>query len=409
MTRLYLRIYLTVVASLVVFAGAFAWIWHSHGGPYETMLHSQAQVITNALPPAQAPVAEQQQSLDRLTRGLSVHLALLDDHRRLIAASGAPQGAAGGHASPDPDDTLWILHLPDGRWLQAGLPHSRHPMHVMLLSLFTLAAIVGLLVLPVVRRITARLERLQQAVESLGAGDLHARVAVEGRDEVARLAHSFNLAANRIEALVGHHKTLLAYASHELRTPLTRIRLGLELIGPSTDESRREGLQKDIGELDSLIDEILLASRLEALPQLEVTEPVDLLALAAEECARHDGVDLEGMPATVRGDPRLLLRLMRNLLDNARRHGLPPVQVQLRVAEGRAELLVRDHGPGLPQDESERIFEPFYRSSAARDRAGIGLGLALARQIARHHHSELSCRYEPDGAFAFVMSIPLVA
>jgi signal transduction histidine kinase len=84
------------------------------------------------------------------------------------------------------------------------------------------------------------------------------------------------------------------------------------------------------------------------------------------------------------------------------------VQVQLRTAEGRAELIVRDHGPGLPNDEFDRVFEPFHRGSAARDRVGTGLGLALARQIARHHGGELRCRYEPDGAFAFVLSIPVV-
>ena len=409
MTRLYLRIYLTVVASLLVYAAAFAWVWHSKGGPYDTAMHSQAQVILNALPPAQAPATEQQRTLDKLAKGLQVRLALQDDSRRLIAESDGRPGIDDQHALPRPGESLWTLHLPDGRWLQASLPRGGHqPLHVLLLSLLTLAAIIGVLVLPVVRRITGRLERLQQAVESLGAGDLRARVAVEGRDEVARLALSFNQAADRIEALVGHHKTLLANASHELRTPLTRIRLALELIGPSVDEDRRDGLQQDIGELDALIDEILLASRLEALPHLEATEPVDLLALVAEECARHDRVDLEGMPATVKGDPRLLLRLVRNLLDNASHHGCPPVQLRLRAAAGRAELVVRDHGPGLPQDEFDRVFEPFYRGSAARDRAGTGLGLALARQIARHHGGELGCRYEPDGAFAFVWSIPVV-
>ena len=408
MTRLYLRIYLTVVISLLAYAAAFAWVWHSKGGPYDTTVHSQTQVILNALPPAQAPVTEQQRTLDKLAQGLPGRLALLDDSRRLIAESGERSSIDDQHALPPPSEPLWMLHLPDGRWLQANVPRGGHqPLHVLLLSLFTLAAIVGVLVLPVVRRITHRLERLQQAVESLGAGDLRARVAVEGRDEVARLARSFNQAADRIEALVGHHKTLLANASHELRTPLTRIRLALELIGPSVEEGRRDGLQQDIGELDTLIDEILLTSRLEALPHLEVTEPVDLLALAAEECARHNGVDLEGTSATVKGDPRLLLRLLRNLLDNASRHGLPPVQVRLRVADGRAELIVRDHGPGLPQDECQRVFEPFYRASEARDCAGTGLGLALARQIARHHGGELGCRYEPDGAFAFVVSIPV--
>lgn len=410
MTRLYLRIYLTVLASLMTFAVALAWFWHSNGGPYETMMHSEAQVIINALPPAEAPMAEQQRTLDKLAQGQPVHLALLDASQRLVTESDARRDSSGQRALPRPDDTLWVLHLPDGRWLRASRSRDGHPpLHLLLLSLFTLGAIIGLLVLPVVRRITRRLERLQRAVESLGAGDLHARVAVEGRDEVARLALSFNQAADRIEALVGHHKTLLANASHELRTPLTRIRLALELIGPGTNEDRRNGLQQDIAELDALIDEILLTSRLETLPHLEVTEPVDLLALTAEECARHDGFDLEGIPATANGDPRLLLRLIRNLLDNAGRHGLPPVQVRLRVAEGRVELVVRDHGPGLPQDECDRVFEPFYRGRAARDRAGTGLGLALARQIARRHGGELSCRYEPDGAFAFVWSIPVMA
>nr|WP_199044733.1 HAMP domain-containing sensor histidine kinase [Dyella sp. ASV24] len=409
MTRLYLRIYLTVVASLLVYAAAFAWVWHSKGGPYDTAMHSQAQVILNALPPAQAPATEQQQTLDKLAKGMPVRLTLLDDSRRLIAESDGRRRTDDQRTLPRSGESLWTLHLPDGRWLQASLPPDGHqPLHVLLLSLLTLAAIIGVLVLPVVRRITGRLERLQRAVESLGAGDLHARVAVEGHDEVARLAGSFNQAADRIEALVDHQKALLANASHELRTPLTRIRLALELIGPRIDEDRRDGLQQDIGELDTLIDEILLASRLEALPHLEATEPVDLLALAAEECARRDGIDLEGTPVTVKGDPRLLLRLLRNLLDNASHHGLPPIQVRLQRAEDRAELVVRDHGPGLPEDEFHRVFEPFYRGSAARDRAGTGLGLALARQIARHHGGELSCRHEPDGVFAFVLSIPAV-
>lgn len=405
MRRLYLRIYVTVVASLMAFAVALAWVWHSSGGPYETTMHSLAPVLMHALPPAQAPMAEQQRALDTLAQGQPLRLALLDDTGRLMAESGAQPA----HALTNQGDALWTLHLPDGRWLRASLPRGgHHPLHVLLLSLFGLGAIIGLLVLPVVRRITRRLERLQQAVESLGAGDLHARVAVEGRDEVARLAVSFNQAADRIEALVDHHKTLLAHASHELRTPLTRIRLALELLGPGVDPRHRDGLQQDVGELDALIDEILLAGRLEALPHLEVAEPVDLLPLVAEECARHAGVDLEGDCATVKGDPRLLLRLIRNVLDNASRHGLPPIRVRLRAAAGHAELVVSDHGAGLPEHECARVFEPFYRGSAARERSGTGLGLALARQIAHHHDGELGCRYEPDGTFAFVLSIPVV-
>src|SRR5262249_51049143 len=163
-------------------------------------------------------------------------------------------------------------------------------------------------------RLTRRLERLQVGVQSLGAGDLSARVKVEGRDEVAKLANSFNQAAGRIEALVQAHKMLLANASHELRTPLTRIRLGLELA--KEDPARKAELEKDIAELDLLVDEILLASRLDAVEHLNHAEEIDLLALAAEECARYDGCSIEGKPILVRGDPSLLRRMIRNLVEN---------------------------------------------------------------------------------------------
>src|SRR5205807_5339212 len=125
----------------------------------------------------------------------------------------------------------WSVRLPDGRWLVGRIPtRHRHPALALVGFLGAIALAVGLGAFPVVRRLTRRLERLQAGVESLGAGDLSARVKVEGRDEVAHLAASFNGAAARIENLVGAHKMLLANASHELRTPLARIRLGIELL-----------------------------------------------------------------------------------------------------------------------------------------------------------------------------------
>jgi signal transduction histidine kinase len=156
---------------------------------------------------------------------------------------------------------------------------------------------------PLVRHLTKRLERLQMGVEKLGAGDLTARVPVEGKDEVARLAQSFNRAADQIEQLVGAHKTLLANASHELRTPLARIRLALELIPEGIDPKRRKGLEQDIAELNHLLDEILLASRLGAIQENTDTEELDLLALAAEECAHYDDVELDGESAVMRRSP----------------------------------------------------------------------------------------------------------
>jgi len=142
----------------------------------------------------------------------------------------------------------------------------------------------------------------------------------------------------------------------------------------------RSEIERDIAELDALIEEVLLASRLDALPSLERTEEVDLLALAAEEAARYD-VEAHGESFVLRGDPRLLRRMVRNLLENARRHGAPPVQVQVRSGE----LRVCDSGAGVPAAERERIFEPFY------SRRGVGLGLSLVRQIARRHGGDVRC------------------
>lgn len=181
----------------------------------------------------------------------------------------------------------------------------RSPFHALLLALILIALAVAVGAFPVARRLTRRLERLQRGVESLGGGDLTARVAVEGGDEVGRLAHSFNSAATRIEDLVGAHKALLANASHELRTPLTRIRVSVELAKESLDAAHKIRLDKDVAELDTLIEEILLASRLEAIPDPGVREDVDLLALAAEECARYAEVDLVGSPCVLRGEPVL--------------------------------------------------------------------------------------------------------
>jgi len=276
----------------------------------------------------------------------------------------------------------------------------------LFLALALLALAVGISAYPVARRLTSRLERLQAGVESLAAGELSARVKVEGSDEVARLAESFNRAAGRIEELVGAHKTLLANASHELRTPLARIRMAVELMKERADPVRKAGLEQDIAELDTLIDEILLASRLDAVKEPDTGEKVDLLALAAEECARYDDTRLDGEPVTVRGDPRLLRRMIRNLLENAKRHGAPPIQVHVSRAGDGAKMAVCDHGPGIPEAERERVFDPFYRRTGTKEITGAGLGLALVRQIARRHRGDARCAPQSGQGGRFIVVLP---
>jgi signal transduction histidine kinase len=407
MRRLYLRVYLAVLASLAVFALLAGFLWRQLGdpGPQGFAFEVAGTLAVNALPPMDAPPAEQQRALDRLARNLRADVALYSPERARLASVGEalppprPGRRRSGWLRRIDGPPAWALRLEDGRWLVARVPRDRrHPAFGLFLTLALLVVAVGVGMYPVVRRLTTRLERLQAGVESLGAGELSARVPVEGRDEVARLAESFNGAAARIEKLVAGHKGLLAHASHELRTPLARIRMGIEMVKEGADPARRDALLRDIGELDAMIDEILLASRLDALPALDATEEVDLLGLAAEECARYEGVALEGEPATLRGDPRLLRRLLRNLLENATRHGRPPVRVTIARRAGTIELAVTDDGPGVPERDRERIFEPFVRGDRATP--GAGLGLSLVRQIARRHGGE--ARY--DAGFRVTLS-----
>ncbi len=343
MRRLYVRIYFAVLASLAVFALAAGLLWRAFGmdGPWNQAYEVAATLAQNALPPASAPKTEQQAALEKLAANLRADVALFAPNGSPLAAVGEPLPAPetsrerGGwiHRWGEP---AFAARLPDGRWLEMRAPHGhRHTPYGLFLVLALLALAVGVGAYPVARRLTSRLERLQAGVESLGAGEL-------------------------------------------------RIRMAVELMKERADPVRKAGLEQDIAELDALIDEILLASRLDALERLEANEDVDLLALAAEECARYDDTQLDGQPVTVRGDPRLLRRMIRNLLENAKRHGIPPIEVRVSRTGDDAQMAVCDYGAGVPEAERERVFDPFYRRTGTKDIARAGGAPALSwpcRQI----------------------------
>src|SRR5215471_218511 len=411
MRRLYLQVYLTIVGSLVLVVLTAGVLWHFVSGvpPFGQPFEIAREVVAELVPPADAPPQIQQRAVDRLAERLGADLALFGRNREPLAAAGRPlpppnPGNRGGGWVRAAGGPALSLPLPDGRWLVARMPSRQRP-NALLFAAFlgAIALAVALGALPVVRRLTRRLERLQHGVESLGAGDLAARVKVEGRDEVARLAQSFNQAATRIESLVDAHKLLLANASHELRTPLTRIRLGLELVDVQPD--RKAELERDIAELDQLVDEILLTSRLDAADALDVHEDIDLAALAAEECARYDDCRLEAAPVTVRGDSSLLRRMIRNLIENAKLHGAPPIEVTVARNDQAAELRVCDHGPAIDPDAREQLFSRFYRIPGRSGSKGTGLGLALVRQIARRHGGD--ARYDGEHGSAFAVTLPV--
>jgi len=290
-------------------------------------------------------------------------------------------------------------------WHSASL-RSRflmHGAHVVLI-LGSIAAALALLAYPLARGITARLGRLNEGVRKFGAGDLTARVVVDGTDEVSNLAASFNDSASRIEQLVKTNQMLLANCSHELRTPLTRMRLAVDRLKAGDAQAGVE-LSRNIGELDVLIGELLLSSRLDATKRPDRVERVELLALAAEEAAHFDK-EVIGATVTLQGDAMLLRRLIRNLLENARAHAGGASEIRVDHHAGSARIVVEDLGPGIPAEDRERIFEAFYRRRDSSQSTGVGLGLAIVRQIARIHDGDVTCEPREGGGTRFTVTLP---
>jgi len=410
--RLYLRIWLAVVLGVAVLMLLVGWIWRMAEEHNRPQGMAREVIARNAA----GEVIGTGQAQAQRGRGLEFELTLPSgetlqiqvpnrrpprpesDGTESIMHPGRPPGPPPHHASPP-----WWARPPYG--------------FLWMLGLVGLAVAVG--VYPILRRVTQRLETLQQGVQKWGDGDLSVRVPVSGQDEVADLSQRFNDAAQHIEnllasqrALLASQKSLLANASHELRSPLARIRMGLEFLGEASPAAKDE-ITRNIAELDQLVDEILLASRLDAQESdLGPIESVDLIGLCAEECARV-GASLqlpEGVQSIeVPGVAKLLRRMARNLLENAKRYGSESGQeiaLTLSQADAVTTLRVCDRGPGVPAELRERIFEPFYRLPGTSERTGgVGLGLALVKSIALRHGGQVSCLGRDGGGTCFEVTL----
>ena len=383
--KLYLKIWLAVVLAVALLTIAVGWVWRATMEPplREILVRNAAgevigsgQVRRFRPPPIPTP-------------------QLPGSARPAGEPEGGEPGARGGpeFAVTMNNGQVLHIHLPRPGPPQGARPWWSREQLGFLWLLAIVGVAVALVTFPIVRALTKRLEALQRGVERWGQGALNTRVPVQGNDEVAFLAMRFNDAAARVEALMQAHKTLLANASHELRSPLTRIRMGLELGGAQgATNAQRQEIERSISELDELIGEILLASRLDQPDaDLGTAELIDLTGLVAEACAQS-GAELDAQAVRVSGMPKLLRRLVRNLLENARRYSAGEVHVRLTQQGAHAVLRVCDQGPGVPEALRDRIFEPFYRLPGASERdGGVGLGLALVRSIALRHGGSVAC------------------
>lgn len=418
--RLHLQIYATIILSLVlvvvISALTFWAVDKDDSAPEVRTIIST--LIANALPAASTPIDEQKTAFLKLINDIEVDASLFSQNGDVIASKGdkleLPENVSElkGWKRVRNND-VWLVELRDGRWLVVGDSADHNPAGALLwlfLLLSSVALGVGIASYPFVCRLTRRLEKLQSGVEQIGLGDLTVRVDVEGKDEIAGLARSFNHSTEQIERLVTSHKTLLANASHELRTPLSRIRLGLEMYQDNHDEKRLCALKSDILELDSLIEEIMLMSRLDNNSSGMTIEDVNLVAIIRQEAKHHPDVTIEGSidsntGDTIPGNARLLRRVVQNLIGNAFKHGAPPVKIELGQTDQSVHFTVSDNGPGVSTDERAKIFERFYRGADRQNVEGYGLGLPLVKQIIDAHNGEVEiCERE---GFSIKISLPI--
>jgi two-component system, OmpR family, sensor kinase len=416
-SRLYLKLYLTFlgVAALALVSAGVAAHHLREGGPTGVrFLGPLARAVVRD-PPSQP--TDLRQRMHELADELGLDVVVWDHRGRPVVQA---------IREPLPPPSRWrrgwhrggtfVIPLDGNRYLgvrERGPHHN--PGAVFLTVLLVVAAVMAAGLYPLSRGITRRLEHLADGARRWGVGELGHRVPVEGTDEVATVASRFNQAAAAIESLVDQQRQMLANASHELRSPLARLRMAFELCAEEADPERRRHLVEkahaDIVDLDALVEEVLLSARAQPGVPRRPLEDIDLVALVRAEAERL-GAEVVAEPATLRADATLLRHLVRNLLSNARFHGGAPVRALVERRADSVVLAVEDSGPGVPEAEREKIFAPFYRPAGSRRGSpqegggGVGLGLALVRQIARYHGGEVRYQARPQGGSRFEVTFP---
>lgn len=412
--HLYLKIYGALIVILVGTFVAAVVVRVSLEGEFERypqFARGFAELLVEHLPAEKGP--ELDRALEHAASRLGVDLVLAaSDGTVLGQSTHAPDFVSDGkrrfvHGGPP----ALVVSLSDGRQLRAAFRHSpAHGRFFLWLAFFAGVLAVGCY--PLARGITRRVERLRTVAGAWGEGELTARAPVEGHDEIAALSRTFNQAAERIQSLVVQQKRVLASASHELRSPLARMQMALVLLEQATPERRVTlvaELEREVGELNQLIEDLLITAKAEHTP---LKTPVALDALVVTECRRSSIAKVRVEPLTVRGNELFLRSLVRNLLENAERHGgSGTIEVSLQASGKQCELRVFDRGPGIPETEAERIFDAFYRAPAHDEgrHGGVGLGLFLVRQIAEAHGGKASYTPRVDGGSCFIVSLPIGA
>ncbi len=302
----------------------------------------------------------------------------------------------------------WLDIPVGGHVLHAGFFPARYAVKppqaaIAVVAVGTLLSLLTALFL--VRRITVPLARASHAASQVGAGELPELLPETGPAELAELARRFNIMAIEVRELLDNRTTLLAGISHDLRTPMTRLQLNLEMLRDAPSATRIDRAVADLAEMNKLIAGYLELAR---TTQPETKVRFDLAGLL-EEVASDAGLPWPGaVPCEVEGGRLAVRQIVSNLIQNAQRYGGgTPVELTLDCTNARVRVRVLDTGMGIPDDQLEKVFRPFYRleSSRSQTTGGTGLGLAIVRQLAETNGWKVVLQNRPQGGLEAVLEI----
>ena len=324
-----------------------------------------------------------------------------------------PNGGRGGMWGIRPVGAFYVVQiaLRDGTWVTFDSYLSPQAVAVpwrLALTLLVLLGTVIVLSLIAVRWVTGPLSALATAAENLGENINRAPLPETGPVEVQRAARAFNNMQQRLSRFIAERTRMLAAMSHDLKTPITRMRLRTEMLD---DEMLRTKFNKDLEEMEAMVAQTLDFMRDASAG--EEAQQVDIMALLESvqaDCQEMGNIiEIEGVVAQPYfGRPLALRRCLTNLVDNAVRYGRH-AKIVAEDAANQITIRILDDGPGIPEQELERAFEPFFRGEASRNRetGGSGLGLGIARNIARAHGGDLALKNRPTGGLEAILSLPL--
>ncbi|EGI76393.1 ATP-binding protein [Hylemonella gracilis] len=420
--KLYLFVMLGGGASIVFINHAFPQLFHEYATD-EVRENFKPYAFAMAYYLQQHPDTQREAALATLKQhggsGFGLH-ALQDVAPRLDADQ--LNDLRDGKLVLSLDAEEYYLPLPDGIIAHAPLDtQAMNGIEALAYGLLALATLLSVLLWVFYH--WRDLRKLQDAAQAFGVGRLSTRVQLSRRSNIYDLSRQFNEMAGQIEASIQQQRDLMHGISHELKTPLARLEFGLALLdSPQASERERErqlALRKDVRELDELVTELLTLSRLEqgvgqaVLTWVTVAELIDsVVADVAHDIAEralHLSVHVNGAPEQHVCDARLVARALLNLLRNSMRYARRTILLRAEAgAAGALRLSVEDDGPGIPPDARVRVFEPFYRQDASRDRhtGGFGLGLSIVRRVALVHGGDVVLEESTNGGARFVVTLP---